>query len=378
MKEKLAFFAVLAAFFVLAANSSLMAVDTRAIDGVLKKTVLDDQDFKIIDGFLAGAVQELVKTRNFTSIARLRTQILSRKSTQGQYARQFSESAHRHIQAGFQQAQQLRPEDRKTKVIINLLILTDGLEDLGLRDLAIGMLKDKNMVVRYWAVHCLTNPAIIQQLNSGLPSNSEPATTITGQFKELVETSKPEIIALIARFAANVKIPQGEGLLLQIADMRIKRYADWTVEYELLDIAVLKLLESRIPLPSSGLVPAVPTASLSKPAVARRFAQLYSYAMQRYIKGQGILNDTQKGRLVAVLVEIEEKCIGRLLRPQQTIRRAIERNTLPVLSAEHNRLLGDETNSGQLPSRLRFDYSTDPTGAKRTAPAPLPDPPPKR
>jgi hypothetical protein len=377
MKIKRAFFAVLAAFFVLAMNSSSQAVNTRDIDAVMKKGVLDSQDFKVIDDFLAEAVRELVRTRDFTTIAQLRTVILSRKSTQGQYAQQFSESAHEHIQAGFQQAQTLRPEERRTNVIINLLILADGMEDLRLRDLAAPMLKDENMVVRYWAVHCLTNPAIIQQLNSGTTSNPETATTIAAQLTEVIETSSPEILAQIARFAAQVNIPQGEGLLGQVADVRIKRYADWTVKYELLDIAILKLLESKIPLSSQGLGAASPT-SLGKPAIARHFAQLYSYVIQRYIKGQDILNDTQKQHLIAVLVEIEEKCIGRLLgRPQGTIKRAIERdktNMTPLLD-EHNRLLGSQTTSGQLPSQLGFDYGTTSDGAKRTAPIPLPDPP---
>ena len=46
MKVKLAFFAVLVIFLVLAIDSSLTAVDTRDIDQVLKKTVLDPRDFE--------------------------------------------------------------------------------------------------------------------------------------------------------------------------------------------------------------------------------------------------------------------------------------------------------------------------------------------
>jgi hypothetical protein len=372
MRIKSAFFATIVAFFVFTTNSDSLAVSTRQIDEVRKKGVLDSGDLKIIDDFLAEAIRELVRTRDFTSIAQLRTVILSRRSIQGQYAQQFSESALKHIQAGFNQAQTLRPEDRKTKVIINLLILIDGLEDLRLRDMAIGMLKDQNMIVRYWAVHSLSNPAILQQLNSEAVSNPTIAQTIADKFKEIVETSDPRIIAMIARFAANVKIPQGEELLLQIADSRIKQYADWTVKFELLDVSILKLLESKIPISSQPL--GGPTSS--KPAIARRFAQLYSYAIQRYIKGQEILNNTQKQHLTSVLVEIEEKCIGRLLdRPQLTIRRAIERKNMTAILDEHNRLLGDETTPGQLPAKFGFDYSTTPTGPKRTLPMPLPDPP---
>jgi hypothetical protein len=381
MKIKWAFLTILAAFSVLAIISNAVAVDTKDIDNVIKKGVIDDQDKKIIDDFLSQAVQELVKTKDFTSIAKLRTVILSRKISQSQYAQQFSESAYKHIQSGFEQAQILRPEERKTNVIISLLILMDGMEDLRLSDLAMAMLKDQNMVIRYWAVHCLTNPAIIQQLNSAATSNPQPATTIAERLKEVVETSKAEIIVHIAGFAANVNIPEGEELLLHVADERIKRYADWTVKHEFYDIIILKLLESKIPLSSQDPGATTPT-SLRKTAIAQRFAQLYSYAIQRYIKGKDILNETQLQQLASVLIEIEDKSISRLMGGTQattrTIRRAIERgDTMAALLDEHNKLLGNETTAGQLPSKLGFDYSTTPNGPKRTAPIPLPEKPQK-
>jgi hypothetical protein len=183
---------------------------------------------------------------------------------------------------------------------------------------------------------------------------------------------------LIAQFAAGVDIPEAEQLLIQIADLRIKQYADWTVKYELYDSAILKYLSSKIPLLSESPVGLLPTTIDTKPELARRFAQLYSYAIQRYIKGAALLNDTQKSHLASVLVETEDKCIGRLLgNPQLTIRRALERQNAQAIMAEHDRLLGTATTSGQLPTALKFDYGS--TGSStRTAPLPLPDPPRKQ
>ncbi|KPK38579.1 MAG: hypothetical protein AMJ65_12680 [Phycisphaerae bacterium SG8_4] len=374
MKVKLAFSAVLVVFLVLVTDSSVMAADTRAIDTVLKKTVLETQDFKVIDDFLAEAVQELVRERDFTTIARNRSVIISRKGEQPQYVQQFLQSALKHIQAGFGRAEQLSPEQRKTNVVVNLLILIDGLEDLALADMALARFKDENAVVRYWAVHCLSSPAIVQQLNAGAASNPGPAASIATQLKDIVDSSSVETLALIAGFGATIDIPQGEELLLQVADARIKRYADWTVKHELSEIALLKLLESKLPLSSQGPGGAVP-AGLGKPAIAQRFAQLYSYAIQRYLKGQGVLNDTQKDHLASVLVEVQEKCVSRLLgTPQTTFRRAIERANLAAIVDEHNGLLGNGTTAGQLPSKLGFDYGTDSAGAKRMAPIPLSDP----
>ena len=74
--------------------------------------------------------------------------------------------------------------------------------------------------------------------------------------------------------------------------MRIKKYAGWAVDYALLDATILQSLYNKI---AAG--------GPRKPAVARRFGQLYSYAMQRYIKGQNYLDATQKGYLASVLVE---------------------------------------------------------------------------
>ena len=378
MKIKWLIFAVLVAFFlVLLMNSGSVAVSTREVDNVRKKAVLDNSDLKIIDDFLAQAIQELVQTRDFTTIAKIRTVILSRQSTQGQYAQQFSESARRHIAAGFQQAQELRRPERITAVMINLLILMDGLHDLGLADQAMAMLKNENMVIRYWAVHCLSNTNILTQLNAA--TNSNQASAIAAQLKDLIENSTPEIVVLIAQFAAGVDIPEAEQLLIQIADLRIKQYADWTVKYELYDSAILKYLSSKIPLLSESPVGLLPTTIDTKPEIARRFAQLYSYAIQRYIKGASILNDTQKSHLSTVLVETEDKCIGRLLgNPQLTIRRARERQNAQAILDEHDRLLGTATIPGQLPTTLKFDYGTTTTGPKRTAPLALPEPPTKK
>ncbi|MBN2314696.1 MAG: hypothetical protein JXM79_12265 [Sedimentisphaerales bacterium] len=377
MKIKWAFFAVLAVSFFLVRNSTLRAVNTTDIDRIKAKGVLNDQDYRIIDEFLAEAVQELVRTRDLATIAKRRTVIISRKGTQGQYAQRYSEAAYQYIQAGFQEAITL-PEERKTNVIVNLLILIDGLEDPRLNDLAVMWLKDQNMVIQYWAVSCLTNPTILTQLTENVGSNPGPARAIAERLKEVVEHSSAEILSRMTRFVTSVNIPQSEELLLLIADERIKRYADWTVKFELYDIGILKLLESKIPLPSSDFGGLPTTTTPRKPDVARRFAQLYSDAVQRYVKGSnaGVLNETQIGHLISVLIEVEEKCLSELLgQPQQGIKRAIERESLTAVLEEHDRLFGNETTPGQLPTKLGFDYGTTADGAKRTSPVPLPDPP---
>ena len=372
MKAKRVILAVSAVFFVLVVHSDSEAVNTRDIDTVRNKPVLDNADRQIIDDFMDEAVRELVNTKDFASIAKARSVILSRRtsrksSAQAQYAEQFSVSALKYISSGLKQAEQLTPKDRRFKMVLNLLILTDGLEDVRLANLAMGYLKDESKVIRYWAVHSVTSPGFTKQLNATIAVNSQLARSIVEQLQSLLGRSGPETIALMAEFAAEVSIPQGEDLLGRIADMRIKKYTAWTVDYEPLDGIVLRMLYKKI---FSGAV--------NKSAVARRFAQLYSYVIQRYVKGRDILNAARKHQLASVLVETEKSCVTKLLAaPQTVIKRAVERNDYTRLLLEHSRILGDETTAGLLPVKLNFDYGMNPNGTARTAPLPLSEPPQK-
>ena len=366
MKVKSAICIVIVISILLIMNSKSAAVNTSAIDAVRNKTVLNEQDKEVIDEFLSEAIRELIVNRDYTSAAITRTVILSRYSTEGTYGNWYSELLRTNIRAGFEQAQGIENPKRRDIVLANLLILINDSHDPQLLDLAISMLKNPNHVVRYWAVQCLTNPEIVKLINSN-PGNSALEKNIISQLEGVVPDSGPEILVNIARFASDVSTPQAEELLIHVADERIQKYADWNVKHELSDIAILKALENKIESATSG-----------RAAVARRFAQLYSYVIQMYVKGMDTLNDDQKRQLISVIVETEEQCISKLLKgPQQSMRRAIERENTAAIMDEHNRLLGSETSTGLLPSTLGFDYGTTESGAKRTAPLQLPDPPHK-
>jgi hypothetical protein len=361
MKSRWAILAVLGAFWLFVPNPTSGAINTREIDKVRNKKVLDSKDKQVIDDFIAETVRKLVKTKDFSSVAEIRTAILTRASSDGaeaQYKAQFFESAYKHISKALEQASRLTPEDRKFKVTINLLILVDRLENLRLADLAIGMLKDENTVIRYLAVHSVTNPGITKQFDSKL------AAHIAGLLKGIVESSGPEIITLMAKFAVDAKIAQAEDLLLHIADVRIKRHSNWKAKYEPLDGTILKSLLEKIS-----------SAGSRRPAIGQRFGQLYSYAIQRYIKGQDYLSTTQKRQLASVLVETEHKCIRNILGPTVKIRKAVEQDNYEALWLEHSRVLGDESRAGQLPRKWKFHYGVGRNGKIRTAPLALPEPP---
>ena len=370
MNGKWKIFAVWAVFGIAVLNSGAFAVDTHEIEAVQRKAVLEEEDLQVIDEFVADAVDELVRTVDFTSIAKIRTVVLSRSSSskdsaKAQYEAQFAESANKYISGALKEAKTSTPAEHRFRVVLNLLILADSLEEPRLANLGITWLADKDSAIRYWAVHSITNPAITAKLNAGGAADSELAEKITKQLEGVVEGCCPETLALIAEFAAKVAVLDGEDLLLQIADMRIKKYEKWNVDYELLDGDILKLLDSKIPPDST-----------SKPEIAYRFGQLYSYVIQRYVKGQDVLSDTHKNYLASVLVETEASCISKRTKvAQSVVKNAVEQNDFQALLQEHDRLLGDDLRAGQLPLKLNFDYGKNPDGSRRIAPLTLPDPP---
>ncbi len=338
------------------------AVGTRGIEAVRAKKVLEPADLRIIDVFLAQGVGEILNTQDFSSISNIRSIILANRASdepgQVQFADQFSESAKKHISAALHSADALTPPARSFKVVINLMMLLDDLADPRLVDLPLKYIGHNNPVISYWAVHCLTNPDIVDKLNS----SKEPGTArqIARRLDEIVPASSPETLGLIAAFAGSVT-SDGEDLLLKVADRRIASYADWSVRYELLDATILHLLSDKIASSSPG-----------KGAAGKRFGQLLSYVFQRYIKGADRLSPSQKEQLVSVLVETEKSGLTKLTgKPRFGIKKAIESADSDALLQEHNNLLG----SGTKPGELNINYGKDGSGNAIIRPLQLASPP---
>jgi len=347
-------------FFALLAPAN--AVDTRGIEAVRAKKVLEPADLQAIDAFLAQGVGEILNTADFSSVSNIRSIILansvSNEPGQVQFADQFSESAKKHISAALQSADALTTPSRSFRVITNLLMLLDGFANPRLVDLPLKYIDYNNSVVSYWAVHCVTNPDVVGKLNS----SKEPDTVrqIARRLDAVVAISSPETLGLIAAFAGSVTVSDGEDLLLKVADRRIASYADWSVQYELLDATVLQLLSDKMASSNPG-----------KGAAGRRFGQLFSYVFQRYIKGADRLNMSQKEQLVSVLFETEKSGLTKLTgKPRSGIRKALESADSNTLLQEHNNLLGSETKPGE----LNIDYGKDSSGTAIMCPLQLASP----
>ncbi len=342
---------------------SVRAVDSLAIEAVRGKQVLDDADLKTIDDFVVKAVAEILTTEDFSSISNTRAIIVANSTStqpnQTQFADQFSKSAQNYISAGLLKAEGVMPADRSFKLVTNLLMLTDALADIRLIEVALKYVDSKNEVIRYWAVHCVTNPEITEKLNS--PKAIDTARQVIKRLDDIVATSSPDTLGLIASFAGSIKVTEGESLLLKVADRRIASYADWTVERELTDGGILRILGDRMA-----------SSSASREAVGKRFGQLLSYVFQRYIKGAEVLGAGQKEQLVSVLVETEQSCLSKITgKPRFDIKKAIESGDTSALQREHNNLLGDGTKAGE----LNLNYGNAADGSPLKSPLPLAAPP---
>ena len=363
MNPKTTVLTCLVGVFVLVLSTPSMAViDTRAIAKVRGKTVLSDADLQVIDAFAADAVKEILRTRDFTTGAKTRGIILSFTSKQGQYAQQFSESAHKYITAAMKEAATL-PGDRAYKVIINYMVLIDRLKDLSLVDLAFDAAKSDSAPVRYWAVRVMTSDVVIDSMKAG--SNAALTDPIFSTLAQSYKQCSPDALALIAALGVAIENTEGLDLFLEIANSRIAKYADWSVTDENTDTKILKLLCQEIMKNNSD-----------KERVSRVFAQLYSYVIQRYDKGANRLNPLQTNQLISVIAETEDKCIGTLLgMPQNNLIRALQRDDRAALMSAHDSLLGSVTTRGQLAEKLQFSYAADAGGTQRNAPSVLSSPP---
>ena len=319
MNFKKVFFAILITFSVLMTQNNLYAINSSQIDNVLNKKVLNEQDFKVIDDYIRGAIDVLLNEQNMASIGRYRDAIATRKGTQPQYVYQFNQSAEKYLTEAFKNVKKITPKRRQMIVLTNLLILINSLENVQFVVLAVNKLEDENTIVRYWAIQCLANPDVITQLNNKEASNPNLLQEIADKFIKMVPKSGPEELNLMAKYAASIDIPKGVELLKLIVDKRIQSYADWAVQSEHIDGNILILLEDKIVNSSD---------KADVPTLARQFAQLYSYIIQRYVKGEKILNNIQKTQLVTDIIETEDICIKNMTGAQQNLRKAIEQKNI--------------------------------------------------
>ena len=345
-------------FSLLIVGPTWAVVDTHDVDAVREKRVLDERDLTIIDSFMQDAIQELVYTRDFSSIAKTRSIVLTRRTASAQYNQQFSDSAHKYISQGFVLAQELEPE-RRNRVYTNLLILIHGLADSHLTDIALDWTVAESEPVSFWAVRALTNSAVVDVINDG--SEAALSQRVMEQLQQVVATGNENTLTLIISFIGELKSDAGSDLLKALITQREQVYENGSVKAPLLDGQFLRLLSERIQRNGDDRLEYGPG-----------FCQLYSYVIQTFIKGQGVLSDAVLQDLAAVIVDVEDRCLKTLMeKPQTTFKRAVDSSDLDAIQVEHDRLLGTAAGRGELGKMLQISYGSLMDGRERTQPKQL-------
>jgi hypothetical protein len=356
---------------ILGAVPSALAVDTELIDVLRQRTLnsgsLTADDVETIDSFWNEATEEMVLSNDFSKVVTIRTMLSARRGTNelSQYTSSYIMSAQKYLDSAFDEVKGWEPGPLKQHIERNLLILVAELQSTELADFALDRLENDNSLIRYWKVKALTDPKVASQLRSG--SNAELADRIIQRLQEVAQKeNQPVILNMIAAFATRMDQPEAKQLLLKVADLRIEAYKNWAVDNEISETTLLKLLGNEITGRSGE----------QKITLLRKFAQLYSFVMQRYIAGAEVLDDNSKHQLVSVMVEVEQAVLSRLLdMPRSAIKRAIEKEDFSVLQREHDTLFGSTVRVGELGREFNFDYGKSSSERPITEPEKLTSPP---
>ncbi|MBN1787966.1 MAG: hypothetical protein JW806_06170 [Sedimentisphaerales bacterium] len=351
--------------------SSAFAVNTARIDVVRSKETLADSDTKIIEEFLAEFFTEFFMTTDFSDIASLRAEIVSRSTSemdsgQFQYGPRFFVAIKKEMSETLQKVNALPQGHHKILLTTNLLIIINDLANLDLSKLAVNYLKSPEVMIRYWAVNCVSNEKIRKQLNM---TDSQENVLLAQEYVEKLQAiaqneQSGDIVILLANFAADLDQPSADDMLDQIAQERINLYLNWQVENEMIDENILAALAKK-----------VQSKTQKKAMIAKDFAVLYSLIIQRCVIGEEVLSPESKQNLISVIMQSEKYITQFAPGWQGSLKRAIERGGGATLLTEHDTLFGSATQTGILPAAAGFDYGKTAGGAAKTAPPMLSKPP---
>ena len=366
------FFAVLG---VSATYSSVFALNSTEIEAIRvarhkSKARLVAGDKDVIETFVRSGLEELLLEEDPWEAVVIRVEIVAQRggSELSPYSAAFIEVAVKNLKATIEDAGRLQDADRRQRMLLNLLIIAANLESTEMADIGLGMLSSPNAAVQYWAVKAVANPAVAAQLKSPITGDEDLTRRIVVALDKAVGRGlSPEGIRMVVEFADVVDIPEARALVLKIADLRMGLYEKWTVKYELMDIMVLSALGRQI---------MSETDAPKRLLACRKFGQLYSYVIERFILGGQVLSPGQKQQVASVIAEVETTIASKLLAQSQVrLKKAIESSKVSTLESARKLLLGGPGQAGSLPTKLKFDYGKTATGTTSTAPKSLKPPP---
>ena len=352
---------------------SLFAISASDVEEVRlrmegSRSGLQPADRSLIEEFWENSLNRMLLSDDILEIVEIRKQLEDQKGSQplSFFASAYVSVAKQDLQTAFENIGRMGDAPKQQLLDQNLMILTAELKSPALVSIALGRIDDTDPVVRYWAVKALTNSGIIQSLGSEVTADEEIKAEILSALKQHLETEQQfEIYMMTIKFAAAMDHPIAHEILLTIADKRIAAYMNWSVENEMMDAKLLIALGNvAMMTPEAGV----------KSMFARKFAEYYSLVFQRYFIGKEVLSDAQIEQVVAVILEVDEMVLPKMLNiPTTGILKAIQRNI--GLEREYENIFGDRIRLGELETLYKFDYGKDDSGKAITEPPKLPEPP---
>ena len=327
------------------------ALSTRDIDAVRKKDILENSDIQIISDFTAEALSELIFTDEPSEIADIRGTIISRsKSENQQYLQAFTEAMAAAVDKGFDEADTLKDEKLVKRAKLNLLLLISELGSLNLTDQAMKYISSDQAAVRFLAVKSVTNEKVITEIkDTGTDGNAKSREILTALTSILSDETDSSIILEIAKFAASANGNQAKELLADIADKRMDMYRNWRIIDADMDGRILEL---------TGEKASLSTSNSERAELTEKFAQLYSFVIQRYAKSYKTAGEDELGNMVTTLVAVENGVLGKMLGAQSSsIRKALEKKDMVALMSSHDLILGSADGKGALAKAMNFTYS---------------------
>ncbi len=341
-------------------STDIEAVRSRTLES---KSALSPADEAVGEKFIRDGFAEMILEPDPWRAVDVREAILAQKGGPGPspYAAAFAGAAARHLKVALEDISRLQDPQRRSRMTLNLVTLAAGLRTTEVVPFGLDMIAHNDRTVQYWAVKTVTNPGVAAQLTSQILGDEELTRRIISRLDQAVADGIiPQTMRMIVEFADSINTPEARALINRIADLRIAQYADWTVEYELLEALVLSSLGKQIQAQN---------ADARRADLLRRFSQLYSYVIERYVLGEQTLDERRKTQLVSVIAETENGAISEILsRPQNRLRKALEGGKASVVEAERQILLGSPTQPGQLAARFNYDYGKAAGGAPITEP----------
>ncbi len=340
-------------------------LNTRKIDAVRKKTILADEDFRIIDGFVQEAMAELLETTDTSQMVELRTTVVSRSSSQEasaqiQYGPAFTQAAQKHIPPAIGKALQGQGVHKQTGLLItfNIMLMLHDTNIAELAKLALPYVDFNDIKIQYAAVKTLTNPLIVSELQKwdNLPE------MVSSLEKVAQSASEPRILISILDFAGRLNNAAAVQLIRNCADARLSLYAQSNIADASVDRALLDALAAQIAANDGN-----------RATLGPKYAQLYSYLIQSYIEIINVEGKEQlRSQLATAIINGETVLYKFINGTPGGLKRAVEKAGTAALQSEHDAIFGSDAAGGQLPAALGFDYGTDGQGNKIRSPGKLP------